>query len=319
MPCDARRLAATLPAGLLALAVAGLATGATQAVTQRTTATPRPSPAPGPAAAEPPAPIDPSAPATRPSDDVLRSIATEGRRIASYHEAVAETRARLAETKPDLLHQARLVVVDRAGTWRVLVLGREPDGTDTRGWLLRADAVFQPRVGEIARLDLAEPPRPAPADAQSTMRALDAALAAAQAHKEFRPPFDEAIFKRQGKPPTFVVYLQSRSGAQGFVRAGADLRGVVTADGTRVTEFAPMHGPGEAIDVPPGEDGAATLHSHATIDLPTATDVAAVIDQPRVAPHLVLTPHWMFRINADGGIDWLGPNAVPPVAPGGGS
>ena len=307
-----------LAAALFVALAAGHDAGAISQSTPATPKQPPAAPAAGTAAAQ--APIDPSAPATRPADDVLAAITREGRRIASYHEAIAKTRERIAATRPDLLDRARMFVVERAGVWRVLVVGREVDGSDTRGWLLRADATFQPKAGEVARLDLIEPPRPAPNDAQATMRALDTALNAAQAHaKEYRPPYDEAIFRIPVKPGGFVVYLQSRSGAQGFARTGADMKGGVSADGTRITEFAPMHGPGEAIDVPPGEGAAPTLHSHATVDLPTATDVAAVIDQPGVAPHLVLTPHWMFRITADGAITWLGPNAVPPATPGGGS
>ncbi len=317
MPFDPRPVRAVLIAGLLA-AVAAAGSPA-RAVPQKAPAAPRqPPPVTAPPAADPAKPIDPAAPAARPADDVLASITREGQRIASYHEAVAKTRARIAAAKPDLLDQGRMFVVERAGTWHVLLVGREMDGTDARGWLLKADAVFQPKAGEVAKLDLIEPPRPAPADAQATLRALDAALQSAQlVAKDYRPPYDEAIFRLPGKPGGFVVYLQSRSGAQGFARPGADLKGGVTADGTRLTEFAPMHGPGEAADVPPGDGTTPTLHSHVTIDLPTATDVATVIDHPAVAPHLVLTPHWMFRITADGVITWLGPNAVPPVSHGG--
>ena len=313
MPFNPRPIRAILCAGVLGAVAAAVSPA--RAVPQKAPAVPRqPPPVTAPPAAEPAKPIDPAASAARPSDDVLASITREGQRIASYHEALARTRERIAASNPDLLDQGRMFVVERAGTWHVILVGREVDGSDARGWLLKADAVFQPKAGELAKLDVIAPPRPAPADAQVTMRALDAALASAQPlAKEYRPPYDEAIFRLPGKPGGFVVYLQSRSGAKGFARPGADLKGGVSADGTRLTEFAPMHGPGEAIDVPPGDGTTPTLHTHVTIDLPTATDVAAVLDHPGVAPHLVLTPHWMFRITADGVITWLGPNAVPPV------
>ncbi|HKQ98648.1 MAG TPA: hypothetical protein VJV75_12295, partial [Candidatus Polarisedimenticolia bacterium] len=268
--------------GLVLVALAGVASVRGQS--QSTPAVPR---QPPPPAAAPPPAIDPSQPATRPSDDVLASITTEGRRIASYHEAIAKVRARITEVKPDILERAKVFVVDRAGTWHVLVVGREVDGTDARGWLVYADVVFQPRAGEVARLDLIEPPRPAPQDAQATMRALDAALASTQAYKEYRQPFEQAIFRTVGKPPTFVVYLQTRSGAEGFARAGDDLRGVATADGGRMTEFGPLHAPGEGLDIAPAGGSGPTLHTHTTVDLPTATDVATVIDHPDIAPHLV--------------------------------
>jgi len=61
--------------------------------------------------------------------------------------------------------------------------------------------------------------------------------------------------------------------------------------------------------------GQPSLHSHASGDLPTVGDVALVRMHPSLAPHLVLTPHSIFRIDAEGSITWLGPNPVPGSAP----
>ena len=253
--------------------------------------------------------------AARPSDGELRAITEAGRRIASYQEAIVTTRKRFEE-KTDLGDRVRPVVVDRKGVWHVVFISRELQGGDLKAWLLVADAVFRPRAGEVERFDLFDPPKPAPTDAQAAMRAIDTARAGAQAHVAAVPPgFAESVFR--DKSGTFTVYLQSRTGARTVTRFGSDLKATISADGNQVLQIAPLHGPGESADVAPGDGRTPTLHSHARGDLPTETDVALVVESPRVAPHLVLTPSWIFRIESDGVVTWLGRNEVPPVAPGG--
>jgi hypothetical protein len=254
--------------------------------------------------------------AARPADEELRGITEGGRRIASYQEAIVTARKRFEE-KTDLGDRIRPVVVDRKGVWHVVFISRGPQEGDLKAWLVVADAVFRPRAGEVERFDLVDPPKPAPTDAQTAMRAIETARAGAQAHAAaVSPPFAESVFR--DKSGTFTVYLQSRTGARAFVRFGCDLKATVSADGNQVLQMAPLHGPGESTDVAPGDGRTPTLHSHARGDLPTETDVALVVESPGVAPHLVLTPSWIFRIESDGAVTWLGRNEVPPVAPGGG-
>jgi len=252
----------------------------------------------------------------RPSDQELRAITEGGRRIASYHEAIVTSRKRFEEST-DFGDQVRPVVVDRNGVWHVVFISREVQAGDVKVWRLVADAVFRPRAGEVERLDVVDPPKPPPTDAQAAMRAIETARAGAQAQLDaVPPPFAEAVFRDKGG--TFTVYLQSRTGTRAVSRIGSDLKAKISADGNQVLEIAPLHGRGESVDVPPGDGRTPTLHSHARGDLPTETDVALVIESPHIAPHLVLTPAWILRIEADGMVTWLGRNEVPPVAPGGG-
>ena len=180
-----------------------------------------------------------------------------------------------------------------------------------------ADAVFRPRVGEVERLDMVDPPKAAPTDAQAALRAIETARTGAMTRVAgVQPPFAQSVFRDKGG--TFTVFLQSRSGTRASARFGSDLKATISADGNQVLEIAPLHGPGESADVAPGDGRTPTLHSHAKGDLPTETDIALVVENPRVAPHLVLTPSWILRIESDGALTWLGRNEVPPVAPGGG-
>jgi hypothetical protein len=254
----------------------------------------------------------------RPGAEELKKITLEGRRIAFYHEAIAKTRALFDKQAAEPGGSVQQVLIDRGGTWHVLFLAREMQAGVARGWMTVADAVFQPRVGEVDRLQLVDPPKPAPTDAQAYLMALDAARIAAKAHAAVgAPPYDEAVFGDQRG--VLTVYLQSRAQARGVTRFASDVRLSVNRATTQVAEVTPLHGPGEAVDVLPGDGKEPTLHTHASDPLPTPTDVALVIQNPGVAPHLVLTPLWIFRIDADGGLTWLGRNQEPPVAPGGGS
>jgi hypothetical protein len=255
-------------------------------------------------------------PPARPSDGALQAITQEGRRIASYHEAISTARKRLGE-RTDLGDQTLAIVVERGGAQHVAFITRGTKAQESKGFMLLADAVFQPRAGEVQRLDVFEPPKPVPADVMTMQRALETARTAAQAHAaDARPPFLEAIFRDKDKG--FTIYLQSRARSPVMVRFGADVRLKIGSDGYQVVEVTVLHEPGESSDVPPGDGKSPTLHSHSLGDLPTGTDVALVVENPRLAPHLVMTPSWILRIEADGALTWIGRNEVPPAAPGGG-
>jgi hypothetical protein len=274
------------------------------------------------APATPAAPAMPTAPATpapakaRPSDDELLAITLEGRRIAAYHEAIAAAQKRL-EKETDLHDRPHTVVVERGGATHVVFVVRGSKGDEIKGFMLLADAVFVARAHEVAKLDVYDPPKAVPADAQTMLRALEVAHTGSQAQAAVaKPPFNEAIFREKGG--TFTVYLQSRTGNRAAWRFGSDLKVKVSGDGNQVLDITPLHGPGEAVDVPPGDGKKPTLHNHVHGDLPTSTDVAMVLENPLLAPHLVMTPAWIMRIEADGALTWLGRNEVPPAVPGGG-
>jgi hypothetical protein len=93
----------------------------------------------------------------------------------------------------------------------------------------------------------------------------------------------------------------------------------VAASGRQVTGVEPLHA-GDPVDIPAAGRGPGrpTLHEHATGDLPAPTDVARVVLRPDIAPHLVLTPLFMFRLDARGGVTYLGPNRTASPHPGGG-
>jgi hypothetical protein len=246
---------------------------------------------------------------------MLRAVETEGRRIATYSEAIDKARERAREKNPDLLEGTRTVVVSRSGSWHVVFLRQVITAGVTKGLMAVADAVFNPQAGDLSAFQAFDPPRAAPSDAQAALRAGDNSISRAQQGLPGGTSFD-TMSLRDGQGP-WTVYLQRRPTVAGTASIGGDFIATVSPDGNQVTDIKPIHDKSVGDSVSLGKSGSPTLHMHPSGDLPTATDVALVIEHPTLAPHLVLTPRWMFRIEAGGAITYLGPNSVPPVASGG--
>jgi hypothetical protein len=250
----------------------------------------------------------------RPADEALKGVTETGRRIASYHEGVERCREALKLQRADL-EDARGVMVDRNGVLHVIFMQHETGPNETRPWMMVADAVFQPKAGEVVSLQVITPSKVPPPDAAACLRALESARAGAANSAHMAPPYQEAAFKDKANG-AFIVYLQARPEGTGAVHFGADALVRVAADGSTVGEVRPLHDGSATVEVPAKGGAEPTLHTHAKGDLPTETDVATVLEHPSLAPHLVLTPSYMFRIEADGTITYIGPNSVPPVAGG---
>jgi len=260
--------------------------------------------------------IRPGAAQERPSEEALRAIEAAGRRIAGYHEAVARARERFQKQAPDMAPSTRFVVVDRHGAWRVIVMRPVEGEAGAKGWQMQAEIGFNPKAGEVTTIERFNPPRQAPSDALGVQHAIEAASAIISLHvAEAKAPFQEAAFKEPDK--TFVVYLQPATERSTAARFGSDLLANVSGDGMKVLKARAMHRAAAWVPVPSSATGEPTLHSHIEGEMPTETDLAVVIEHPGLAPHLVLTPRHMFRIDEAGVITYLGPNQVPPASPGG--
>ena len=124
---------------------------------------------PGRAEAQAPAAAPGAAPpgADRPADEMLRTVETEGHRIASYREAIDKARDRAREKNPDLLEDTRTVVVNRSGSLHVVFLRQVITASVTKGLMAVADAVFNPRAGDLSAFQAFDPPRVSPGGAEA--------------------------------------------------------------------------------------------------------------------------------------------------------
>jgi hypothetical protein len=141
------------------------------------------------------------------------------------------------------------------------------------------------------------------------LKALQIAAGVAANRPDAKPPFVTSIF--QEKDRSFTVYLQSQAGP-GIVRFGGDYRMKVSPDGQMVVGIEVLHATITGVPARAAASSQPTLHMHESGDLPTDTDVALILGHPTLAPHLVLTPSSMYRIDSSGRITWLGPNQSSP-------
>lgn len=251
----------------------------------------------------------------RPSEEALRDLEARGRRIAGYHEAVARARERF-KPLPDPNQEVQHVVVDRNGSWKVIVMSRAGDASVAKGWQMLAEIGFNPKAGEVTTLERMLQPRQAPADAAIAQRAIELSRSMMVLHvPDAKPPYLEAVFREPDK--SLVVYLQPYPEKPGSARLGGDLIAQISPDGQKLFKARAPHGSAAWVEVSPGPKGEPTVHSHPGDDLPAETDVALAIENPKLAPLLVLTPRYMFRVDQAGAITYLGLNTVPPAAPGG--
>ena len=264
-----------------------------------------------------------------PSDESLRLLQERGRTIALYLDAVdrgAERfRRQSGQSKPP---DRTVAIVDRDG-WRVLflrdlALDAAPTGPK-KGLLLMAETSFSPDARDVGDLRVMLPPHAATASVQSYARALGEAETAVAARPDAGHPLEEAVVRE--KDGTFTVYLTSHAKDKDeppsgevppkSVRFGHDFLVRVAASGRQLISIEPLHTEATAVSLAPRAAGQPTLHTHEQGDLPTPTDVARIVRNPALAPHLVLTPRSMYRIDAEGAVTWLGASPVPaaPAAP----
>ncbi len=260
----------------------------------------------------------------RPSDETLRSLQERGREIFLYLQAVDKAGDLLKAHAGEGVRPDRIVIIpDRAG-WQVVFLkdlAKETTPTGPKkGMVLIAETTFSPDAGQVGDLTIMEPPHTAPAAAQSYARALEQAESATVSRPDAGDPFEDAVVRE--KDATFTVYLISHhdenagAGAQagpaaGSVRFGRDFVIRVAASGRQMLSVEPLHSNATMVPLGTRAAGQPTLHVHEKGDLPFPTDVALVLRNRTLAPHLVLTPRFMFRIDAEGAVTWLGPNTLP--------
>jgi hypothetical protein len=249
-----------------------------------------------------------------PTVEQLGEIEAEGRQIALYFEALAAAQDEFDRQAPAGAATDRQVIVVRRDGWHVLfvtdadprLLNDDPD--------LVAEVVFDPNTSHIRTFRYVEDPRSVPHIAGEHLLAVESAQIAAAAVDGASPPFDATIFFEAGR--SFRIFLTGAP-ADGMIRFGGDFLVTVQRNPVSVTSIEPLHAATWPVALPAAATGELTAHSHLDNDLPTATDVALVMIWPTVAPHLVLTPHHIYRIDADGTIGYLGPNEPPEAGAGG--
>lgn len=276
--------------GMRALAVVAFAIGATR----------------GAAAIEPPA------------EETLKAIAERGRAVAVAIQVTDQARDKLARQSQGIVKPNGVITYLDRGLWHIVFL-QDPEaepvpGLPRRGTMVVAETEYAEGADEVGNLRAMAPPRPATQTMVSYLRALRLAQTEAGSRSKDGLPLASAAFRE--RDGTFTVYLLPHGEPGGPAVFGADLVVRVMSSGRQVLSVEAAHATTTDVPLAGRSVGQPTLHTHASGDLPTPGDVALVRLHPSLAPHLVLTPQSMFRIDAAGAITYLGPSPVPVAAPG---
>jgi len=248
-----------------------------------------------------------------PAEETLRALGERGRAVASGIVGMAKAREKMARQGQGVAKPDGVIGTLDHDLWRILFLkDREAEpapGMPRSGTVVLAETEYGEAADDVGSLRVMSPPRPATSTMVSTLRAVQIALTEVGSRSKSGTPFDLASFRE--RDGTFTIYLLPQGAGNGSARFGGDFVVRVMSSGRQVMTVDAAHS--TTIDVPLAgrAAGQPSLHSHASGDLPTVGDVALVRMHPSLAPHLVLTPHSMFRIDAEGSITWLGPNPVP--------
>lgn len=260
----------------------------------------------------------------RPPDEELAGLQERGRQIALYLQAVDRAEALLKTQGGGVTPPERTVaVLDREG-WRVLYLATPSGGPAAagapakKGLAIVAETTFSPDSGQLGAFKPLVPSKIAPASILAYVRSLEEAEKATLSGPE---PFLEAIVRESGG--TFSVYVMPQRTEDGAMAPAAERRGAVVlgrdslvrvgANGKQVVADK-LHDSVVALPLQPRAPGAPLLHEHDKGDLPAPTDVALVVRYPVLAPLLVLTRRFIFRVDKEGAVTWLGPNPNPKPA-----
>ncbi len=252
-----------------------------------------------------------------PAEETLRALSERGRAVAAGIVGTAKAREKLARQGQGIAKADGVIATLDHDLWHILFLkDREAEpapGMPRSGTLVLAETEYGEAADDVGSLRVMSPPRPATSTMVSTLRAVQIALTEAGSRSKPETPFDLASFRE--RDGTFTIYLLPQGAGNGSARFGGDFVVRVMSSGRQIMTVDAAHSTTTDVPLAGRAAGQPSLHSHASGDLPTVGDVALVRMHPSLAPHLVLTPHSIFRIDAEGSITWLGPNPVPGSAP----
>lgn len=136
-------------------------------------------------------------------------------------------------------------------------------------------------------------------------KAVDLALKTTEPTMEYSY-YNPSAFREEDN--TITVYLQPRNQEPDVILIGGDFKVSISSDGSRVLNKTKLHNSilKVQLEFKNGQEPAGAFHTHVLSDLPTETDVALVLLNPKLAPHYIAGQKWMSKIDADGKVSVLG-------------
>ena len=152
-----------------------------------------------------------------------------------------------------------------------------------------------------------DPPRADTGYFRSAARATETALKDFIEHFEGEQrPYNVAVLSAE--KGEFWVYLVPAPTKPGIWPLGGDVRYLMSSDGKKIDAKRQLHKSVIENEPPKGGDQkqVAGIHTHVLAETPEDTDVFHVLARKPAVPELIRTEHFVFVVEPDGGIKYLG-------------
>ncbi len=236
----------------------------------------------------------------RPSEEEIASVEKRGREIAEYEKAAIRATDLLMEGKPDESRLGLFLAVKSENALRVY-FGKVSE-EDKK---LIPAYVYSCPEGKYNEMKRVETPKELPEEIHQLARAIKLAMGSISNEIQHARYNNNAFREKDG---SITVYITPGNTNPKVILLGGDFKFSISRDGNEVIEKLKLHQSTiELRSKPKGrKKPVATVHTHITDDLPTETDVAIVILNPQIAPHIVVGPTWVTGILSNGEIEVIG-------------
>jgi hypothetical protein len=239
-----------------------------------------------------------------PNQSELNDITARGRALAEYDFAAWHATDAVEALKPRNGTITEYIARPTAKGWAA-VFGRLSASRDT--FYVAYEAMRSAQTGPFQGFTAVGHQEPV-ADAGYYARAARAIDTAKKDFGPVRRSYNTAVLPLPDS--SWYVYLMPAQTVAGVFPLGADTRYLISADGRTILEKRRMHNAVIEFSQPrppqPGAAMAAGTHTAVVADIPEDTDVFHVLVRTPRIPEYIMTDHFIYRVETDGTIKFLG-------------
>lgn len=234
----------------------------------------------------------------QPATDKLNEITERGRLLAQYDTAAWQATDAVKALLPQEGVVKRYIARKIEEDWAV-VFGHLDE--QKKRFLIYYE-VTKSNSGQYTQVKIFDSPKE---DADFYMRAaksIELALAKFNKGKEYNRPYNVALLpSMEGK---WLVYFYPAPIKENVWPLGGDVRYLVSKDGTQILDKRIMHK--DILEGAPPDNAVSGFHTAVMDDIPEDTDVLHVLARKPSVPEYISTQKYMYRIDVDGTIKYLG-------------
>jgi len=249
--------------------------------------------------------FDPPPPKEPPTTQELAAISDRGRDLAGYDAAAWHASDAVQAKQPKEGSVVRYIARKIDKKW-VVAFGRLDEKQERFLIAYQATQGNKPDLFDVREMT---PPKEDTAFYLSAAKAIDTALKDFVEHFEGEQrPYNVAVLPAEkGQVWVYLVPAQTKGAVYPL---GGDARYLISADGRKVVAKRQLHK--SVIEYEQPKDKAdqqvqvAGVHTHVLDDTPEDTDVFFVLTRKPSVPEMVLTKHFVFQVDHDGTIKYVG-------------